>query len=497
MIQLRDYQDADVGKIRQAFRDGNRSVLYVLSTGGGKSAVFNYIGSRVASSGAKVCVVVHRDELLQQNIRAFEAQEIEYGVIAPGHSKRPSAVQIASVWTLARRLDEWPHFDMLIFDEAHHLPAASFEKVHAFYPNSYKLSVTATPARLDGRGLSEYCQTLIQGPSMRWLIEQGRLAPCDVYGPPSGVDLEHVHTRMGDFVTKELEGVMDKPTITGSAVEHYKKHVPGRPAVAFCVSIRHCEHVAEQFKRAGYTAASIDGRMDTKERQRLIGELSAGRLNVLTSCQLLTEGVDVPACQAVILLRPTQSLTLFLQMVGRGMRPKPDAAGNFGPEGRHAGDPMVLLDHVGNCVRHGLPDHEREWSLEGRKRSKRQAEEAAPAVRVCEFCFAVFSVGRDSCPKCKALVKKQDRQIEECPGELVRLSPEDALKLKWREERLDPNVRLFKELSRDEEAAWERKQRAQLEAVAQREGHHPQWVSIVLAKRRAVRQRSVRGAKSA
>jgi superfamily II DNA or RNA helicase len=301
-----------------------------------------------------------------------------------------------------------------------------------------------------------------------------------VYGPPTDLDLTQVHTRMGDFVTKELEGAMDRPTITGSAVEHYKRLAMNQPAVAFCVSIRHCEHVAEQFKRAGFAAASIDGRMDTPQRQRLIADLSSGALKVLTSCQLLTEGVDVPACRDVILLRPTQSVTLFLQMVGRGMRPKPD------------GQPMILQDHVGNCIRHGLPDNEREWTLEGRKRSARDVE-TAPAIRVCEFCFAIFSAAADRCPKCKAMVPKQDRQIEEVDGELVRLSPEEALRQKWKQERVDPNTKLFKDLSEEEEREWERQQYAQLKEVADRKGYSPQWISIVLSKRRAARRAAIGG----
>jgi DNA repair protein RadD len=477
VIILRDYQDEGVGEIRAAYKAGFRSVLYVLSTGGGKSAVFNYIGGSVSAKGFKVCVVVHRDELLHQNIRSFEAQDIPYGVIAPGHSTNPVNVQIASVWSLSRpnRLVKWPHFDMIIFDEAHHLAAASFEKVYAAYPKALKLSVTATPQRLDGVGLGGYCDKLIMGPPMRTLIERGYLAACDVYGPPTDLDLTQVHTRMGDFIAKELEGAMDKPTITGSAVEHYKRLAMNQPAVAFCVSIRHCEHVAEQFKRAGFAAASIDGRMDTPQRQRLISDLSSGALKVLTSCQLLTEGVDVPACRDVILLRPTQSVTLFLQMVGRGMRPKPD------------GMPMILQDHVGNCIRHGLPDNEREWSLEGRKRSARD-EEQAPAIRVCEFCFTIFSATAERCPKCKAMVPKQDRQIEEVDGELVRLTPEEALRQRWKQERLDPNVKLFKDLSEDEEQEWERQQRDQLSKIAREKGYKPGWINIVLAKRRAARK---------
>jgi len=472
MFELRDYQTLAVNQIRAAFRAGKRSVLYPLSTGGGKSGVFNFIAAAISRNGRTAAIVVHRDELIHQNIRALELQGVPYGVIAPGYFPNRNPVQVASVWTLARRLPDWPSFDLVVFDEAHHLPSSTFAKVRAHYPQSYLLSVTATPARLDGIGLADYCEVLIQGPTMRELAEKHFLAPVDVFGPPTDVDLSHIHTRMGDFVQKELEGVMDKATITGSAVEHYGKLVPGRPAVAFCVSIKHCEHVAEQFRRAGYRAASIDGTMDTRQRQALIGDLSAGRLNVLTSCQLLTEGVDVPAAQAVILLRPTQSLTLFLQMAGRAMRPKPD------------GSPMILLDHVGNCLRHDCQTRNANGRSKGRQRTRRQMEAEVPGVRICPKCYAVFGAHLRKCPKCGHIIPVQSREIEEVPGQLVRLTPEERLAI-WREEQRNPENPVFAQLHQKIDDEWLKKERARLQRIASEKGYKPGWVEKILSVRKA------------
>jgi superfamily II DNA or RNA helicase len=214
---------------------------------------------------------------------------------------------------------------------------------------------------------------MVIGPAMAELIEQGYLARYTYLAPPEKADLSAIKTRGGDFAIDQLAEAMDKAVITGDAIGHYKNHLDGRPAIAFCVTVEHAESVAAQFRAAGYRAASVDGSMDKAERRDRMAAIGDGRLNVLTSCELISEGVDIPVVAGAILLRPTKSLSMFLQQVGRALRPKPD------------GSAAVILDHVGNVHRHGMPDAPREWSLD---RAKRRAVPANATT--CEQCYRVF-----------------------------------------------------------------------------------------------------------
>jgi DNA repair protein RadD len=456
MLTLRPYQENAIAAIKAAYLAGFKSPLYQLPTGGGKSLIFIEIATRAAARGKRVAICLHRKELIHQTVRQFQRMGAVFGVISPGFSFSRASLQIASIWTLAERLAAYPPFDLIIIDEAHHSPSETYARVFKHYANALKLSVTATPQRLDGRGLNDQCDTLITGPTMRELIRDGYLARPETFGANLNIDFSKVGTRMGDFIKEELEKLLDTNTITGSLVDHYRKLVQGAPAVGFGVSIRHCEHMAEQFRRAGFQAASIDGKMDSVLRNRMIDDVANRQLNVLFSCQLLTEGIDVPACQAVIDAAPTQSLTRYLQKVGRGMRPKPDKS------------PCLILDHVGNWARHGMVEDERQWSLMGRTKTKKQkAEEAAKLpVRICKGCYAVFRALLRNCPKCGRAVESEARILQESEGELVKLTPEERDAV-WREERYNPANPVFSKFHQRIDAEWEKQafERAMQEAA--------------------------------
>jgi superfamily II DNA or RNA helicase len=233
-----------------------------------------------------------------------------------------------------------------------------------------------------------------------------------VYAPPTAVDLSGVRRRGGDYDQRELATRMDKPKITGDAVNHYAKHCPGKPAIAFCASVEHAQHVAAQFRAAGYSARSLDGSMLDTDRRQAIDDLGNGRLQVLTSCDIVSEGTDIPVVEAAILLRPTQSLGLYLQQVGRALRPAPGK------------DRALILDHVGNCLRHGLPDDQREWTLDGLPKQHRSKSDDEPDVTVkqCEQCFAVFKPSL-VCPACGHVHAVKVREIQQVEGELSEVDP--------------------------------------------------------------------------
>lgn len=426
--------------IRAAYAGGAESVLGVAPTGFGKTVVFSDIAARAQAKGKRVGIYAHRAELIDQIGRALSEFGVPHGYLAPGYSADPmQPVQVCSIMAAARRVDRLIRnpFDMVILDEAHHAAAGS--SAHAVlnaHKGKRKLGVTATPIRLSGEPLSIAFNKMVLGPSMAELIRMGRLTPYRLYAP-SMPDLSGVTRRGGDLDRGQAETVMDKPKITGDAVDHYRRISPGRRAVVFCVSIAHAEHVAEQFRADGWQAASLDGKMDRNERRRVIADFSAGRIQVLTSCDIVSEGFDLPAIEVAILLRPTESLALYLQQVGRALR-------LF-----RGKEYAIILDHAGNSLDksqggrgHGFPDDPRTWSLDGAGASKGAAGTRTIPTIVCGSCWRSFRAHEGCCPYCGHQRDIQGRQISQIVGDLIEVDP-DLVRQARREEqdRLNERVR--------------------------------------------------------
>ena len=273
------------------------------------------------------------------------------------------------------------------------------------------LGVTATPMRLDGKGLDDKFDAMILGPSMRELIDMRFLAMPQLFAPPVMPDLKGLRKRGGDISAGEAAARMDKAGITGNAVVHYMQHLQGRPAIAFCATLEHANHVAEDFRKAGLLAATIEGAQDRPTRKKMIADLAGGALNVLCSCEVISEGVDVPVCQGAILLRPTASLTLYLQQVGRALRPKQD------------GSKAIILDHAANSHTHGHPAMDRAWTLAGGY----VEEKKKTLIRTCQACLAIFEIWKKVCSNCGHEQETQGRQIEHRDGELIELAGEQLV----------------------------------------------------------------------
>jgi DNA repair protein RadD len=423
---LRDYQQTDVDRLRGAFKRGRRSVLYCLPTGGGKTVVFSAITelaqAKSPTESAEVFILVHRQELLRQASKALDDAGIRHGWIASGHIETSDPIQIASVQTLARRLvaGKW-NPKLIIVDEGHHATAGQWAKVLAFFPNARILGVTATPRRLDGKGLGEVYEELIEGPTISELIERGYLAPPVVYAPPMQFDTRELKKTGGDFTRKSANEAVDKPKITGDAVAHYRKFLDGKPAIAFCCTRKHAEHVAESFREAGYLSESVDGTLDAEVRKQRIADLGNGKLHVLTSCEIISEGTDIPVVAGALLLRPTASVSLFLQQVGRALRLFPGKTR------------AIILDHVGNWERHGLPTADREWSLDGAvRRGKGKPKEVVPCVQ-CKKCFCTHEPAPE-CPECGFVYPIHDRTPMQVAGELQEIDEAAVAKKHARQE---------------------------------------------------------------
>ena len=416
IVNLRPYQESLIDQARKAYSSGYSAPLLVAPTGSGKTVMFSAIAESAAARGHRCIILAHRQELLTQISNTLTMFGVPHGTIAATHKATPESaaqlVQVASVQTIVRRLDRTTEPRLIIIDEAHHaIKRTAWGRVVGHFPNAKILGVTATPERLSGEGLNDLFDHMILGPSVRELQALGALCAVRTFAPP-GPDLSGVRTSMGDWVQSELAEAVQKSSVMGDAIQHYRQHCDGEPAIAFCVSVKHAQHVAQQFRDAGYSAESIDGAMKQADRHRIIKEFTDGTINVIASCDLISEGFDVPRATAAILLRPTQSRALFLQQCGRALRPW---------SGK---DCAIILDHAGNTRRFGLCTQQQEWNLSGKPRrvGKSRNDKQPASLRVCLRCFAADDRNALVCGECGTPFPVAQRVTKTVAGSLVEVN---------------------------------------------------------------------------
>ena len=422
----RGYQTDGFNAIISAW-DEHQAVVYQLPTGGGKSIIFRMITDWAYSSGRRVLILAHLKNLIRQASEHVSGAGINHGLIGPDWPMVPMNVQVGSVQTVATRLGRIQTPDIIVIDEAHHARATTYERILAAFPDAIIIGVTATPERTDGKGLGDIFQTMIQGPSMRWLIGEGYLSPYRYYAPPSVVP-EGANVDDDD----EMLDIVDKPKITGDAIEQWRKHGRGMPTLAACIDIRHAEHVAHAFRSAGIRSVALHSGLDAERVASILAELRMGRYEVATFCDMIGEGFDVHGIGGLIKLRPTGSLTIDMQHNGRPLRP------DYGPgeypttrEDRlrriHTGPKpyAVFLDHVGNYERHGMPDDDRTWSLDGK--AGRGGERST--LKRCPTCFRMSAVSARVCQYCgEPFPDPEGRELpEHVDGELVEVGASRSL----------------------------------------------------------------------
>ena len=419
-FKLRPYQEDIIAKARDLMASGVRKILIQAPTGSGKTALTAHMIRTAASRQMTSWFVVHRLELIKQSSATFESAGVAHGIISGGfHPNAYIKTQVCNVASLRSRYVDMKPPQLIVWDECHHQTAGTWDKIFKAFPNTFHVGLTATPCRLDGTGLNKHYDQMINGPSVRWLIDNDFLCDYKLYAP-STVNLTGIHSRMGDFVKSEISELMDKPTITGNAITEYERKTPNSRAVVFAVTIKHSQHIAAEFMARGVPAAHIDGTTPQVQRDYLLDEFRAGRILVLSNVDLFGEGFDLPSLETVIMLRPTRSLGLYLQQVGRSLRPSPGKT--------HA----TILDHVGNCERHGLPDEDREWTLEGKTKRAKPREDAI-AVKICPGCFAAQPSGGTSCIFCGYAFEIKEREIIQEDGDLVEVD-KDAIKKSRRQQ---------------------------------------------------------------
>lgn len=419
MLTLYPHQDTAVGELRAALRQ-YRSVLLYAPCGFGKTVVFAYVVWLAAKKGKRIIFAVHRKELIQQTANTFDKFGLEYSYIAAGRPcDKSKSIFIASIPTLRNRVESFD-CDFLIVDEAHLSMAATWQAVIKYYQmrGAYVLGCSASPRRLDGKGLGHNFQFMVKGPTPAWLIDNGFLSRYRMFAP-SQPDLSGLHRVGGDYRKDEAAELMNKPTITGDAISHWLQHAAGKRTVVYAVSIEHSKAVAAAFRAAGVPAVHVDGETDEEIRIGCMRDLADGRILIICNCQLLTEGVDIAALagkdvtiECIVNLRPTQSLALWTQIVGRGLRRK--------------AEPAIILDHAGASSTLGLPDDDIEWSLEYTMPKKSQNKEGSP--RVCPKCFGCSRTGSRVCQICGSPFPVEAREVEHVDGELAEVTVSKARK---------------------------------------------------------------------
>jgi ATP-dependent helicase IRC3 len=357
MLSLRDYQNEALARVKDAYKSGKRRVLVSLPTGTGKTVVFAHF-PRALRMKKRLLVLAHREELLLQAEQKFRAvnPELKIGIErAEDRVAGDAQVVIASVPTLAHsdgaRLSRFTpgDFSIIVVDEAHHAVAESYRRIFhhfgLFQPDTphYLVGFTATPRRGDNQGLGEVFQEVCYARDLRQMIGEGYLCPIRGWRVDTNLSLDGVKIRHGDFVESQLARVVNTPSRNRLVTTSYMRLANHRRAIAFCVDVQHAKDVCEEFRDAGIRAAAVWGDMPREERRRVLSQFSSGEINVLTNCNLLTEGFDEPRINCVLMARPTKSKLLYAQMVGRGTRLHPEKTD------------LMVVDVVDNSRTHTLP----------------------------------------------------------------------------------------------------------------------------------------------
>ena len=394
----REYQSRDFYRIRSEYSAGARAVIHVSPTGSGKTQVIGMICESAHEKKKPVLLLAHRNSILIQISNKLKEFGINHGIIAPGYPHVRYRIQVASVHTMVRRLKQYDRdtFSLIIIDEAHHIMANTWKTIVEYFYTAKLYGATATPVRLDGQGLGNFFESMVVGPSYDYLVSMGFLSKPKYY-IPEHIDISDVKKIAGDFNKKQLISKVDKKYITGNAIEYYAKLCDKEPAIAFCISIKHAEHVTEEFKKAGYIAEMVHSKLPEQKNMKVLQGLSEGKIHIVASCDKICEGADIPILKAVILLRHTQSLTINHQQNGRASRPYPGK------------EYSIHIDSVGNCERHGLINWPIEWELTTGK-----FEPQIKGVKTCKYCFAAYPASMMKCPEC-GMVNKSNGKAKGIP----------------------------------------------------------------------------------
>lgn len=429
-MQLRDYQKKLINGLRNSMTNGHKNIMVQSPAGSGKSITMAEIAKRITQHEMNVLFVVHRRELVKQIKSTF----VSWGV-------NMNFCEIYMVQTATRRLEKLIRPEYIFVDEAHHSLAKTYKRIFDYFPAAHVIGFTATPIRMSGKGFKEVYDDLIIGPKISWLIKNHYLAPYTYYSVNLIDQKQLKRSSTGDYTRQSMENA-GKNIIYGDVINAYKKLANNSKAIIYSYSVQSCKQVAEEFNKNHISAQEVDGKTDKDTRKKAMQDFRTEKIKVLVNAELYGEGVDVPDCQTVIMLRPTQSLSLFIQQSMRCMRYKPSKK-------------AIIIDQVANYTRFGLPDFDRDWTLEDRaKHPQREGGSDGPAIKTCPECFGVILASCHECPLCghsfEAEFRKlaQDRRAE---LEKINLNAAEMRERKKKEQELllrDPSTfTTFKEFA--------------------------------------------------
>lgn len=474
MTQLRPFQSELSDGIAAQWAGGARNVLAVAPTGAGKTVLFahklrQHVGASVA--------IAHRQELVSQISIALARNGVRHRIIGPAELVKrvivplhvsevgaslydPNApCAVAGVDTLIRMDGANPwlrQVTLWVTDEAHHvLRGNKWGKACEMFPNARGLGVTATPCRADRKGLGRHADglfdALVVGPSMRELIADGYLTDYRVWIAPELVDVSDVPIgASGDYVEAKLRAkVHAEKRFVGDVVRHYVKHAAGRLGVTFAVDIESATELAAAYRAAGVPAEVVSSKTPDRQRIEILRRFRRREVLQLVNVDLFGEGFDLPAIEVVSMARHTASYGLYCQQFGRALRlmlpgDVLEAWGGHTHEQRLAaiaasGKPRaMIIDHVGNVARHGLPDIPRDWTLDGgEKRGKVKRDDEVP-VRACPACTAAYLRVLPACPECGHRPQPTARSAPEfVDGDLLELDPDTLARMRGEVARVD------------------------------------------------------------
>lgn len=441
-ITLRDYQQQAVNEVYNSWQHGNRNVCVTISTGGGKSVIMSSVALDFKKQHRNVAVIAHRNELVSQMSCHLARAGIKHRVIASNSTiaqitrkhralfgksfiSPTELTAVVGVDTLISRyesLKPWAkQISLWLHDEVHHLLRNNkWGKAVQLFENAYGLGVTATPNRADGQGLGKkadgFIDEIVYGPSMRYLINRGFLADYQIVCPKSDLNVEDSQVSAnGDWSNQTLRKAAKKSKIVGDVVQNYIKYANGRQAIVFATDVETAYEISKDFNEHNIKTASLNGASNPAYREQSLELFAQSKIQVLVNVDLFDEGLDISGCDVVIMARPTASLAKYLQQIGRALRPAP-------------GKTALIIDHVSNVIRHGLPDIPREWTLDRRQKKAKQVKDPDEIeLTVCKNCLKPYEKFRTICPYClfeKPLSEPRSRSIEMVEGDLVLLDRE-------------------------------------------------------------------------
>jgi len=414
LIDLWEPQIPWIEELKQASREGHMHILGQAPTGFGKTTCFCRVVAGTEEHGTRTVILAHRNKLIEQISERLRGFGIEHGLIAEGEPFEPwKRVQLGTIgrYTNKAKKGEVKPPDFIIFDEGHHIAADSFDWIYDFAAknNAHSLVVTATSNRPDGKPLSKRITKLVHGPQPSYLMETinpatGRtyLVPPICYGPPDDIDMSGVEIdpETGDHKPGQLAKATMQSSIIDSATRLYKEHNPGK-SLFFAVNVEHAIKAAKEFNEAGIPCEALYGKLSKAEQAAIFARFASGVTKVISSCDMLSEGVDLPDVSAIFLGRKTQSIIMFLQAIGRGLRSAPGKAFCY------------VFDMVGNIDIHGMPEDDRIWTLEGTTRL------STSELKQCGKCYRWFKSTASVCSECREPVgesagtKKRSLQADE------------------------------------------------------------------------------------